>query len=82
VLTVPRSAVLATGDAPVVYVEASSPGRYVARTVSLGRAGDREWEVIAGLGVGERVVTSGAMLVDAQRQMQAYTSSKADDRLP
>lgn len=83
VLTVPRSAVLATGEIPRVYVEAPAPGRYMAREVSLGRSGDAVWEITAGLTAGERVVTAGAMLVDAQRQMQAHAAHAGNsDRSP
>ena len=68
VLTVPRTAVLIAGGSPRVYVETSG-GSYQQRTVKLGRAGDALWEVIEGLREGERVVTTGGMLIDSQAQI-------------
>jgi Cu(I)/Ag(I) efflux system membrane fusion protein len=70
VLTVPRTAVLWPGDAPRVYVE-KEKGIYEPRIVQLGRAGDTDWEVLAGLNEGERIVTSGGMLIDGQAQLDA-----------
>lgn len=68
VLTVPRSAVLDTGNGPVAFV-ASANGRYETRALKLGRRGDTLVEVITGLRAGEKVVTQGALLVDAQAQL-------------
>ncbi|HMJ65547.1 MAG TPA: efflux RND transporter periplasmic adaptor subunit [Candidatus Binatia bacterium] len=68
VLAVPRSAVLSPGRKPVVYVE-KEQGFYEQRPVKLGRAGDDYWEVLEGANEGERVVTSGNMLIDAQAQL-------------
>lgn len=67
-LAVPRTAVLWPGAGPRVYVE-KSPGGYEQRAVTLGRAGDEDWEVLAGLSEGERVVTSGGVLIDGQAQL-------------
>ncbi len=68
-LTLPRSAVLSAGQ-PMVYVEVG-PGTYEPRLVKLGRRGDEFWEVLNGVNAGERVVTSGGMLIDAQAQLNA-----------
>ncbi|MCE9608727.1 MAG: efflux RND transporter periplasmic adaptor subunit [Chthoniobacter sp.] len=68
VLTVPRSAVLSPSGEPVVYVAKGVRG-YEPRRITLGRAGDDFWEVLAGLQEGERVVTTGNLLVDAQAQL-------------
>jgi Cu(I)/Ag(I) efflux system membrane fusion protein len=75
VLTIARSAVLWTGSRARVYVE-SKAGIYEPRAVELGRVGDLEWEVVAGLSEGERVVTSGSVLIDGQAQLNgaAFTS--------
>ena len=74
VLTVPRTAVLSPGGVPAVYVE-KSPGAYEPRRVTLGRVGDEVWEVVAGLSEGERVVTTGNLLIDAQAQLDHGTSA-------
>lgn len=67
-LTVPRSAVLSPGGDPLVYV-VKGEREYEPRRVTLGRAGDDVWEVLAGLEEGERVVTTGNLLLDAQAQL-------------
>jgi multidrug efflux pump subunit AcrA (membrane-fusion protein) len=66
-LTVPRSAVLWPGGQPIVYVDAG--GHYESRPVKLGRAGDEFWEVLGGLQTGERVVTTGNLLIDSEAQL-------------
>lgn len=68
VLAVPRSAVLSPGAQPVAYVDRGGGG-YEQRKLKLGRLGDDAWEVLAGLSAGERVVTAGNMLIDAQAQL-------------
>ena len=74
VLIVPRSSVLSPGSRSIVYVE-KGQGLYDQRPVKLGRVGDEHWEVLEGLSDGERVVTSGNMLIDAQAQLNQSGSS-------
>jgi len=69
-LTVPRSAVLSPGGTAVVYVDKGG-GAYEQRKVRLGRTGDGDYEVLDGLSEGDRVVTQGNMLIDAQAQLNA-----------
>ena len=68
VVAVPRTAVIWPGDNPRVYVE-QEPGAYQQRRVILGRPGDDFWEILEGVKEGERVVTSGNMLIDGQAQL-------------
>ena len=68
-LVVPRSAVLAPGAEPLVYV-ARGDSTYEPRRVRLGRAGDEFWEVLDGLSEGESVVTTGNLLIDSQSQLE------------
>ena len=70
VLTVPRSAVLSPGAQSLVYVDKGG-GAYEQRKVRIGRAGDQDYEVLDGLNDGERVVTQGNMLIDAQAQLNS-----------
>ena len=68
VLSVPRSAVLSTGERSLVFVRRED-GRFEPRTVRVGSAlGDRV-EVLAGLVVGETVVTSATFLIDAESNL-------------
>ncbi len=68
VLAVPRSAVLSPGAQPIVYVDKQG-GSFEQRRVKLGRVGDDFWEVLDGLSAGERIVTTGNLLIDAQAQL-------------
>ncbi len=70
VLTLPRSAVLHTGDRTVVYVDKGG-GAYEQRRVKLGRAGDEHWEILEGVKPGERIVTTGNLLIDGQAQLDS-----------
>ncbi len=65
VLALPRSAVLSPGAQPVVYLDRGG-GSFEQRKVRLGRNGDDLWEVLDGVDEGERVVTTGNLLIDAQ----------------
>ena len=76
-LVVPRTAVLSAGES-VVYIEAGE-GAYEQRKVKLGRRGDEFVEVLEGVKAGERVVTTGNLLIDAQAQLNAATRAVALD---
>lgn len=80
VLTVPRSAVLNAGQ-PKVFVEVSN-GTYQPRTVTLGRVGDTDVEVVSGLSEGERVVSQGALLLDGQAQLNSLSQTSAPSPTP
>ncbi len=73
-LAVPRSAVLSPGGDALVYV-VRGERQYEPRRVTLGRAGDDVWEVLAGLVEGERIVTTGNLLIDAQAQLEQPPSA-------
>jgi Cu(I)/Ag(I) efflux system membrane fusion protein len=68
VLLVPRSAVLQHRGRPVAFV-ADDRGGYAAREIRIGRTGDTAAEVLGGLAEGDRVVTQGALVLDAQAQL-------------
>jgi Cu(I)/Ag(I) efflux system membrane fusion protein len=70
VLAVPRSAVISRGMGAMVYVDKGG-GHYTPRAVLLGRAGDKFYEVLAGLEVGDKVVTNGNLLIDSEAQISA-----------
>ena len=89
-LAVPASAVIDTGRRQIVYVE-TSPGTFALRTVKIGaeaeadeggKEGPSRWvPVLEGLAAGEKVVTSGAFLIDAEAQLQGLPASEADPGL-
>lgn len=67
-LVVPRSALLRDGRRTLVYVEAE--GGYEPRTVRAGRTGNQGVEILDGLKEGERVVTQGNLMLDAEAQLR------------
>lgn len=67
-IVVSRDAVLNAGGEPMIYIEVT-PGNYEPRQIRLGRLGDNGWEVLSGLAEGEKVVTRGNLLIDAQAQL-------------
>lgn len=75
-LTVPKTAVLWTGERSVVYVEMPNTDipSYEYRQVTLGdRIGD-QYLIHDGLQAGERVVTNGAFAIDAAAQLNNQAS--------
>jgi Cu(I)/Ag(I) efflux system membrane fusion protein len=68
VLTVPRSAVLSTGERSIVFVREKS-GQLVPREVALGSSNDERVEILRGLSAGETVVASATFLVDAESNL-------------
>jgi membrane fusion protein, copper/silver efflux system len=69
----PHNAILFPGHAAYAFVDKGN-GAYEKRRVRLGRGGDAYWEVLQGLEPGERVVTSGNVLLDAQAQINHASS--------
>jgi len=66
---VPESAVIYTGPRQIVFVDLGE-GRFRQQEVRLGpRSGDA-FEVLSGLKPGDRVVTSGNFLIDAEARLQ------------
>lgn len=68
VLVVPESAVLFTGPRTIVFVDLGG-GRFRPREVRLGAKSAGAYEVVAGLREGDRVVTSGNFLLDAESRL-------------
>lgn len=78
-MVIPDTAPLFTGRRSIVYVEvpdAEDP-TYDARLVRLGPKMGDVYPVIAGLNVGERVVTHGAFTLDADLQIRGGRSMMA-----
>ncbi|MBV6520376.1 MAG: hypothetical protein MNPFHGCM_00482 [Gemmatimonadaceae bacterium] len=67
VLTVPRDAVLSTGERNIVFV--SEAGHLSAREVSLGESNDERVEILRGIVAGDTVVASATFLVDAESNL-------------
>ena len=69
-LTVPRDAIVDTGNAQHVFVVAGE-GRFLPRTVKLGTRFDDRIEVREGLQEDELVVASGVFLIDSESRLRA-----------
>jgi membrane fusion protein, copper/silver efflux system len=67
-LSVPESAVIDTGTRKVVYLE-REPGTFDAIEVEVGPPDNGFYPVLAGLTEGDRVVTKGAFLIDAENRL-------------
>lgn len=70
VLSVPRSAVLATGTRTLVFVKLAD-GSLSPREVLLGGNTDDRTEILRGLAAGETVVSSATFLIDAESNLGA-----------
>ncbi len=81
VLAVPRSAVIDTGRHKIVYVQAQGmEGVFDMRAVKLGPLAGDYYPVTAGLKPGERVVTVGAFLVDAENRLNPAEGTTNEHR--
>jgi len=76
-VVVPRSAVLRDGLREVVYVE-NGASQYEQRAVKTGRIGDEGIEILDGLKEGERVVTQGNLMIDAEAQLRSGISMDSE----
>ena len=68
VLSVPRSAVLATGERNLVFVKRAD-GMLEPRRVVPGISTDERTEILSGLAAGDTVVASATFLVDAESNL-------------
>ncbi len=70
VMAVPDSAIIDSGNKQVAILEVGE-GRYRPQPVKLGRRGGGHVEVLAGLAVGDKIVTRANFLIDAESNLQA-----------
>ena len=81
VVTVPRDAVLMTGENSVVYIE-TDPGRFEVRRVTVGPMTDDRAVILEGMAPGETVATSGNFLIDSQMQLAGNPSLMDPSKAP
>lgn len=81
VVTIPRDAVLMTGDNSVVYVE-TDPGRFEIRRVAVGPMTDDRAVILEGMSPGETVATNGNFLIDSQMQLAGNPSLMDPSKAP
>jgi len=73
-LTVPRSAVVQTGERALVFVDMGQ-GKLRAQPVQLGRTGSDYVEILSGVVSGQRVVTSAQFLIDSESNLAEVMKS-------
>lgn len=76
-ISVPRSAVLATGERQIVFVRRPDD-RLEPRLVQVGATSDDRVEIVSGLSVGEIVVASATFLVDAESNLGTALGGMGD----
>ncbi|MBI5281235.1 MAG: efflux RND transporter periplasmic adaptor subunit [Candidatus Solibacter usitatus] len=69
-LSVPEDAVIDTGKMQVVYIDLGE-GKFEPRKVEAGERYDGRVEILSGLKPGERIVISGAFLIDSESRMRS-----------
>jgi membrane fusion protein, copper/silver efflux system len=69
-LVVPKEAVIDTGEAQYTFV-ARPGGRFEPRALRLGTRTEDKVQVLAGLGEGETVVTTGNFLIDSESRLRS-----------
>ena len=75
IVSVPKSAVLWTGERSLVYVKSNlEEPVFEMREVKLGKAIGDKYEVLEGLENGEKIVVNGTFTVDAAAQLQGKKS--------
>lgn len=80
-LSVPRSAVLNDGRRSVVYVDRGA-NQFVARPVRTGIVGDQFVQILDGLTAGEKVVSDGALFIDAEAQIRGEAAVESPTQPP
>jgi membrane fusion protein, heavy metal efflux system len=75
VVVVPRTAVQTIGDRQVVFVPVEDEeGRFIQRTVQVGRLAGNSYTILSGLQAGEVVVTEGSFFLRAESLRNAPAS--------
>ena len=75
VLSIPKSAVLWTGERSIVYVRVPNDSPvFELREITLGNAVGENYKVLSGLEQGEEIVINGAFTVDAAAQLNGKQS--------
>jgi membrane fusion protein, copper/silver efflux system len=68
-IMIPGDALIDDGIHHTVFVE-EEPGSFAPRTIETGRRFDHQVEVVAGLEAGERIVVSGAFLLNSEMRLR------------
>lgn len=78
-LAIPEAAVMRTGEHTYAFKDGGG-GRLVPVEIRIGGRGDGYFELNAGLGEGDRVVTSANFLVDSESSLKAALEAMAKEK--
>ncbi|MBV2210334.1 MAG: efflux RND transporter periplasmic adaptor subunit [Thermomonas sp.] len=76
VLTIPRSALIDSGERQIALVQVAE-GRFAPRQLLIGQRSDDRIEVLKGLNEGEQVVVEGNFLIDAESNLRSALTDMA-----
>ena len=76
-LTIPRSAVLSTGERNLVFLKRRD-GMLEPRYVQLGPTSDQRVQVLSGVAAGDTIVSSATFLIDAESNLGAALGGMGD----
>ena len=79
VLTIPREALIRSGNERRVIISVGDGG-FQARSVKAGIESGEFVEIIEGLSVGDKVVTSGQFLIDSEASLKASIARMTSDK--
>lgn len=81
-LAIPATAVMGTGDTHYAFIDRGS-GMFEPRRITIGaRVNDESVQVLAGLELGERIVTSANFLIDAESALRAAAETPGGKGAP
>ena len=75
-LAIPDEAVLDSGLRRVVFVD-KGEGRYAPTEIKVGARFDRYYEVLSGLGAGDRIIASASFLLDSESRLSEAMGAMA-----
>ncbi|GAA3509995.1 hypothetical protein GCM10022393_23760 [Aquimarina addita] len=79
-ISIPKSAVLWTGERSVVYVKKQGAPIFEMKEVMLGNSERDMYQILEGLNIGDEIVTNGTFTVDAAAQLQGKKSMMHQDK--
>ncbi len=80
-ILVPVTALIDTGRRQVLWVE-SSPGMFEPRNVEAGQRTKDKVQILSGIRSGEKVVVSGAYLIDSESQLRGTATGEMSPNMP
>ncbi|MES0372189.1 MAG: efflux RND transporter periplasmic adaptor subunit, partial [Mariprofundaceae bacterium] len=80
-ITVPSEAIVRTGAREQLFIERAA-GKFEPRDVVIGVSADGETQILEGLRVGEKVVTSSQFLIDSESKLKEATSKMLETLQP